>query len=72
MTPASIRKIVKKHGLSWAEHLLEESESQLGSAKCAAARAEWCRIYRQERDEALAEYDMIRRQERDEARESNA
>jgi len=47
MTPARIRSIAKQHGIPHAEEALEGAESQLGKAKCAAARAEWNKLARE-------------------------
>jgi hypothetical protein len=43
-TAATVRSIVEKKGVAWAEMCLEDAESQLGKDKCRAARAEWNRL----------------------------
>jgi hypothetical protein len=49
MTPAAaVRAAFKAGGIAHAEDCLQEAESQLGKAKCSAARAEWERIAKQE------------------------
>ena len=47
-TAASVRAAYKAGCLSHAEDCLIEAESQLGSDKCKAARAEWERLAKED------------------------
>jgi len=52
MTPARIRSIAKQHGISHAEDVLHDVESQIGKEKCADARAAWEKMARELYDQS--------------------